>query len=372
MKRIKKVFLVLLMLDICLCVCISCHKNDDSIYFYGDIQVVEDNIANIETVELKKVNLEGANYGWFSVYDSLMIFMNPKLKDHFYQIFNVDTGMEIGTFCERGGGPNEVTAVNPISQFFKENNELKTMLFAPNEEELLIWNITQSIKQSKTVMDKIIPYTWKTENEGACYNPLFVLNKNILLAKVGVIPIGDDDATLPIYQKRTVNTNKCLENYFIYKQSIKNSESRIMPENFFYSNDAIKPDGTKIVQAMLHLPQLNIIDVQTGSIVGYRLDDNVDFSVFKGRKEIKNYYGRLHVDDDYIYVLYRGRALGEKNKTQENNIVYVFDWKGKLVQKIALNHTVNELWVDMTRNRLYITEPITDNVFYCDSVKGRV
>lgn len=240
------------------------------------------------------------------------------------------------------------------------------MLFAPNESELLIWNITQSIKQGKTVLDKIIPYTWKMENEGACYNPLFVLNKNIVLAKVGVIPIGNDDATLPIYQKRTVNTNKCLKKNSIYKQSIKNNESRIMPENFFYSNDAFKPDKTKIVQVMLHLPQLNIIDVQTGNIVGCRLEDNVDFSVFEGKKEIKNYYARLHVDDDYIYVLYRGIVLGGKDQIPKSNTIYVFDWEGELVQKIALDHAVNEMWVDMIRNKLYITEPITDDVFYCD------
>ena len=62
-----------------------------------------------------------------------MFFMNPKLPDRFYNIFNINTGEEIGTFCNKGGGPEEATAVGPISQFFERENELKTLLFAPNE-----------------------------------------------------------------------------------------------------------------------------------------------------------------------------------------------------------------------------------------------
>lgn len=366
MKRIKGTFFIILISSICSYVCISYQKSNNDTCFSGEIQLIEDNIKNVEKMKLKSVLLEGANYGWFSVNDSLMIFMNPKLKNHYYQIFNVDTGKEIGSFCEKGGGPNEVTAINPIFQFFRENDELKTLLFAPNEEKLLIWNITQSIKQGKTAMDKIIPYTWKEENKGACYNHLFLQDKNTLLAKVSVLPIGNNDATLPIYQRRTINTNECLESYLVYKHSIKNSESYIMPETFFYSHDGMKPDGTKLVQAMLHLPQLNIIDMQTGKVVGYRLDDNVDFTVFEGRKEIKNYYSRLQTDDNYIYVLYRGIALDKINTVSGSNLIYVFDWNGRLVRKIAVDHVVNEMWIDTVRNRLYISEPVTDDIFYCE------
>lgn len=82
-----------------------------------------------------------------------------------------------------------------------------------------------------------------------------------------------NEATLPVYQKRTFDTNKLLESYSSYKKSIKNSEASILPESFFYSNDAFKPDGTKVVQAMVNLPQLNILDVETGQTVGYRMKE---------------------------------------------------------------------------------------------------
>ena len=160
MHIIKVIFSLALILNIC----VSCHENDDTAYFNGKIQTIEDSIKDTKKATLKILPLDGANFGWLSTYDSLMFFMNPKLPDRFYNIFNIDTGKEIGTFCYRGSGPGEVAALGPIFHFFKEKGDLKTLLFAPNEEKLFIWNITQSIKRDTTVMDKQISYPWREEN----------------------------------------------------------------------------------------------------------------------------------------------------------------------------------------------------------------
>ena len=74
------------------------------------------------------------------------------------------------------------------------------------------------------IMDRTIPYTWRTENQSACYHEMFLQDKDILFTKVAVFPFGDDDAALPIWQKRTVDTNKCLSTYSIYKRTIRNGK----------------------------------------------------------------------------------------------------------------------------------------------------
>ena len=120
-----------------------------------------------------------------------------------------------------------------------------------------------------------------------------------MLAKVQSVPLGGGDATLPFYQQRTINTNKLLKNYSIYKKSIINRDS---------PNDACKPDGTKVVQAMLYLPQLNILDVETGQVVGFRMKGAPDFSIFEDEKDVYNiYYIGVQADDNYIYALYWGK-----------------------------------------------------------------
>lgn len=362
MKRIKDISCFIIIVGICIYVCISCHhKSDDGMYFNGEIHIVKDSVDDVENVKLKPIVLKGANYGWVAVYDSLMLFFNPKLPNHFYNVFNIDTGEEIGTFCNRGNGPNEVVSLGPVFQFFKEGNDLKTLLFAPNEEKLLFWNVTKSIEQNETVFERILPYEWRNKNGGACYHEIFFQNKDTLLAKVSSFPISNEEATLPFYQKRTVDTNECLISYSMYKQSIKNGEASIIPESFFYSNDTFKPDGTKIVQVMTHFPQFNIMDVRTGKVVGYRLNEGTDFSVFEGRQDIKWYFGNVQANDNYIYASYLGKKQWEDVK-----IIYVFDWNGKLVRKLATDYAIGKMWIDIVRNRLYTTEPITDEVFYLD------
>ena len=82
----------------------------DSLFFNGEIQTIKDSGKETKKVALKPVFLDGANFGYIAVYDSLMFFMNPKLPDRFYNIFNINTGEEIGTFCNKGSGPEEAAS----------------------------------------------------------------------------------------------------------------------------------------------------------------------------------------------------------------------------------------------------------------------
>lgn len=362
MKKIGEVFCFIFIIALS----VGCHTSGDNIYFNGKIQSVKDNIKDAKQVTLKCLPLDGTNFGWVAVYDSLMVFLNPKLPGYFYNVFNVDTGEEIGTFCKRGEGPGEVAAFGPLLQFFKEDDELKTLLFAPNEEKIFVWNITQSLQQGVTVMDRETAYEWRAENEGACYDVLYLTDKNTLFAKVESFPLNEEEAISPFYQKRTVDTNKLLKRYPIYKEAVKNGEASIIPEAFFNSNDAVKPDGTKIVQAMVHLPQLNILDTQTGEVIGYRLEGGPDFSIFEGKKPINTYYIRVQADDNYIYALYWGKEPWGRYEIPYVNTIHVFDWNGQLIQKVVTDLAIDKMGLDIVRNRLYVTGPKVDEVFYLD------
>lgn len=103
--------------------------------------MIEDSIKDMKKVILKIFLLDGVNFGWLFIYDLLMFFMNFKLLDCFYNIFNIDIGKEIGIFCYRGSGFGEVVVLGLIFYFFKEKGDLKILLFVFNEEKLFIWNI---------------------------------------------------------------------------------------------------------------------------------------------------------------------------------------------------------------------------------------
>lgn len=362
MRRIRKGLYLVFILSICL----ACQKNNDKEYFNGKILNITDHTKNIKETTFKELSLDGINYGFMSVYDSLMVFMNPKLKDCFFNVFNVKTGKDLGTFLHRGIGPNEVSAIHPIYQFFKENNDLKTLLFAINESELIVWNISQSITQRKTVIDTIIPYSWKEENKGAYYQKIYRLNKDTLLAYIDAIPLNEKEATLPFYQKRTIYSNKLLTDFPIYKEIIKNGNSSIIPEAFLSSCDALKPDGSRVAQAMRHLPQLNIINTQTGQVIGYRSKEGDHFSVFESEVKIKNYYIEAQADNNYIYATYYGKEAWGQNDDISINTIHVFDWNGNLIQKIRTDKSIDRIALDTVENRLYSIDLANDQVYYLD------
>lgn len=343
------------------------NKNDDQEYFNGDIFIVNDTIKTI-SVKLKEVPLHGTNYGYISVYDSLMIFMNPKLPNDFFVVFNVDTGEEIGTFCKKGGGHDELFAVAPIFQFFKEGDDLKALLFAASESELLTWNISKSIKQGATLFDTIVSYNRKIpENNGAGFQELFRLNEDTLFAYVESIPLGEEAASLPFFQKRTIKDNILLKDYQIYKKPVKNGKASIIPEAIYNANHAFNQDGSKIAQAMSHLSQLNIIDTHTGQVTGYRMENSPDFTFFETEmNNLNDYYLRIQADNDHIYVSYWGKNPWGRFEFPFIEIIHVFDWNGKLIHKLKTDQAIGDIFLDTVRHRLYITHGTTDKVFYLD------
>ena len=46
------------------------------------------------------------------------------------------------------------------------------------------------------------------------------------------------------------------------------------------------------------------------------------------------------------------------------NTIHVFDWHGRLVQKVETDYAIDKMFLDTVRNRLYVTRPKADDIFY--------
>lgn len=349
-----------------LSLCMSCHNEDDTLYFNGEIRTFEVT-GDVKKVALKSITLNGPSFGWLSAYDSLLIFRNPKLSDRFFSIFHADTGEEMGTFLNKGKGPEEFADLHKIYSFFKEGDELKTVLLDFYKERLFIWNINQSLSQGMPIIDRIIPYPWKEQNENAVYGDMFYLPDTTLLIEIQYPSIYKKVDTYPCYQKRTIGTNKLLKEYSFYKQPLVADGEPAISGSLFLAGNACKPDGTKIVEAMYYLPQLNILDVETGQVSGHRIEGGADFSSLKDEDAIEHvYYSGVQADDNYIYARYWGKKVWNKYDTPYFNTIHVFDWEGNFIQAIETDRSLGEMWMDSTRHRLYITTPGVDEIFYLD------
>lgn len=126
---------------------LPCCSDIDSQYFNGEIKEV--NVKNVisKNINSTHVPIKGIATGIIAAYDSLLICWSPSYPEHFFNIINIDTGKEIGYFCKKGQGNKEIITTNCISQLFKKNDKLMTLLHAPNEKKLLVWDLSSSIKK---------------------------------------------------------------------------------------------------------------------------------------------------------------------------------------------------------------------------------
>lgn len=344
---------------------IGCSKKDNNQYFNGDIQYFDKSSTITKNVESKSVPLNDLHTGIIAVYDSLLICWSPDHPDHFFNIFNVDTGGEIGSFCGKGQGQDKAVSVNTIMQLFKKGNDIMTLLYASNEGKLFLWNISQSVKKGTTVYDTIVPYN----NNRIFFS--FYQPGDILLAYKPAEYLNNNEVSTPYYEKRTIYTNELIQDYPIYKiKSVQNTNGNISTpiDFFFYTWDAMKPDGSKIIQVMRHLPQINILDTHTGDVVGYRIKDGPDFSLLETNMESMNiYYNCVHADDNFIYATYWGKEPWDDHLGVELpffNTIHVFDWDGKLLYELITDQPFFRVWSDPIRNRLYTINMNNDEVYY--------
>jgi hypothetical protein len=340
------------------------HVDKDSEYFNGEIRLFDDSRKIVERVCSTTFPLRGPNFGEMAVYDSLIIYWNPKLSDHFFNIFNVDTGEQIGSFCSKGRGPREAISVNPVFQLFEKKGDLMTLLDANNEGKLFFWNISRSVEQAATRYDTIASYS------GGAWFRIFRQSDSTMLASVVSQYLSDTKMTTPSYVQRTIFTDEMLKEYLVYRMSeFENKKTELSQYNYFYTFDAMKPDGTKIVQAMSDLPQINIIDIQTGEIVGYRLQEEPGFSRFEtDMNPLMVFYNSVQVDDNYIYATYWG---GEQwnvggREVPDLRTIHIYDWSGNHLYELITDRAFFRISLDPVRRRLYTTDLKTNEVSYVD------
>jgi hypothetical protein len=339
-------------------------------YFNGEIRYIDDSDKIVKNIVAIPVSLDGQYHGAIAVYDSLLICWNPRLPDYFFNIFNIDTGEEIGSFVRRGIGPEDAVAVAPINQFFKKGDDLMTMLLAVPEDRLFIWNISQSIERGFTVFDTIVAHNGRSDN-GSPFNFVFRKDENVLLAYVQALGIDIEGAetTTPFYEKRTIYTNELITKLPIYtKENVRrNAQEHFPASSFFFSQDVIKPDGSKISQAMTYIPQINIIDINTGGIFGFRKKNGTGFSLFNRQPRIiRAYYIRAQADSNFIYTTYWGKEMWDRGSIPNINTIHVFNWHGSLVYELITDRSFADIWLDQVRNRLYTICLETDEVAYLE------
>ena len=142
-----------------------------------------------------------------SIVDSIALFYGTN-NEAAYEAVKLSTGEKVASFCPIGHGQGEYIAISPIRQIYQENGEYKTIMFAPNESKILIWNISESLHSGRTVYEYCGDYSWKDKFPVSYSKQAIIGNDSILFYTPSVHISSRDQLTNPTYQIRTLKSNE--------------------------------------------------------------------------------------------------------------------------------------------------------------------
>lgn len=343
----------------------------DEKYFNGDIVLIND-IPVSHRLQAEELPLPPTDNSLFNSYDSLIILRNlTHVLPANFNIYDIKNNRDLGDYLLRGRGPEETTpGLTNLVQIYEYDKEAHSVLWDVNTYKLFFWNISRSVAEQKTVFDKIVElrpsHTWAT------YNRIYYIDDNevILIAPPTALTTDRDMVSLPVIERRNIYDEKPDRFFEPFKQTVKASDDGYFPARLFFNLvTTIKPDKKLLVQGMTYLNQFHIINLDNGKITGYRIKKSNGFSMFeKNINDVTQHYYGAEADDDYIFFLYHGSKYtppqrGDRTIPSLPDQVHVFDWNGKFITKIKLDHEINDLRLDAKNKILYGKHPFNEVLY---------
>jgi hypothetical protein len=330
---------------------ISC-KEKDYTYFYGETIIVDTNVKP-DTLYGKKIELDGIYTGDMWAYDTLIGFTTDQFPDYFMHIFNINTGKFLYPLCRRGIGPGEFPSIAYTDQWVYEKRLGYWIRKESGKDECVLVNLEKPGDAIEQKMDIKI----ETEFQSS-FGFVFILNDSLFLANNQGEEQYYEEGTFipPAYHLYNSRTKEKIKTYRMYNGFIPISDKFFKQWRYkvcYGSYDRIKPDDrSKLAMGMLHIDQINILDLKTGEIKGYKNKTSPDFGYLKDYDIYRLYYSYILVDDRYIYGLYSDTEYGARK--WEGNIVNVFDWNGNFIKKILLDKIALAIALDPVNKYLYL------------------
>lgn len=328
--------------------CVSCTYSPN---FYSDS--VKQIVSSLEETTLKSDTTFQAEMGTinFFVIDDKFIYTVGG-RDTLFYVYDKDQC--IGAFGKNGRGPDEFMNTIYCGQKYQKGDTIGMWINDMMQQEMKLVDITESIKENKTVLIK------KIETLDLGINS-FVLNDSAILQQqysqyknVNLVHYN------PITKRRRTNSFYAsveLDPFVVYLNAVQ-----------------IHPKGDRVVAATCHLNQINIFSLTDSTriamTVGEPAQNRLDVikANWKGRPTTL-FYNALEATDKYIFALYMNQPREEFSRKLQPVTIQVWDWEGNLHKCFKVEEYLTRISVDAVNNYLYGFSIIGEKVFRYD-LKG--
>lgn len=332
----------------------SCKKDYDNYYFNGSVELIKA-FPNEMKLTATLVPMEDDFHGQMMLCDSFLLFRSSKYPNNWISTYGLSSKKHLVSFCPKGEGPNDFIYCITSGQFSLEKGN--TMLWVHDfiSKSCMI-NVTKSILAGYTVCDSIIPTSYIKKYSYPPTNVFFLSNNHFLVKNRSERTLMIDGYLLPSYKMYKNDLSTEVDVFTIYKEAIKGEATQNNYVEQYMSYDCLKPDQTKIAMAMWRIGQLNILDLQSKELIGYRMQESMSFKDLEDSDfSYRNYYQSLCVNDSYILALYADKLISSWKEESPllANVIHVFDWNGNPLYKLNLDKNITSMVLDEKNCILY-------------------
>lgn len=332
-EKYNHFFLLLLILLVLLF--LSCRKQTNIIKFKSFPDEYE--------LKGEKLNLVIYTHGVrFALLDSLLIIRNSFDMHFFLSIYNKNTLQHIKSFCKKGKGPWEMVSVGYWS--LDKNNGI-LWVFDFHKNDLWGYYIDSLLKFPDYKPTTIISLPRKL------YPVMEVTNYN---SELFAIPDPHGEIQLSFYNKEGEEVS------VMEKMDIKDIDNSFLSD-LTRTHNRIHPGKEKMVMVYRKFDRMIIRDLKSENFIEIIGPDHIDPKkqlALYDHETMDGYDAKPKFDKDYIYALYQGTIStnvdfdsGKMSAVYSKNI-HIFDWDGKPVMKLILDHEVSDFVIDKENKRI--------------------
>ncbi len=315
-------------------------ENETTFNKFPLVQLLEEN----EFMKFDTISPDGL----FLYHDTLLIIRNKanSSKYHFSSI-NLNSRNFISHHIESG---------------YKTGQSLGFLSYGIVSSNLWVYDLNKQ----KIILSPLLLTNKKSDESKELPLPVFYYSIQ-MDSDSTLIGSGNYDSDFKL-TRSNLSTGKVLDELIPYHKA--GSENPAREEKMAYESFlCLKPSANKCVLACRYADQIEVFDLDTKKSTIIKGPDGFGPEVdvvagYEGKKMIsRNNNTRfaavsVKATDNHIYVLFSGNREEETLPYYGKNI-YVFDWDGAPVKKIALKDYINDFVVTSDDSRIYTFNPQT-------------
>lgn len=305
--------------------------------FFNSKNIIIDKFPKDTTLFGEKINIESIGTNYLIIIDTLLICFKAQGVDNYFDIYSTNTLNKLGACLTIGRGPNEFLSIQYNGQYFNDSLGIRMWLKDDANLRISLFNLTESIKQEKTIINSCIYLDRVQEGYG------FLINDTL----INIDPYPEN----VFFKTYELSTDKLLEPIKMFKNPYPNHSYQ---DQIFAMTTTLRPNNKRFASSMIFFNQINIYSSNfkyRKSLSIYTPTPSIKQVLNTPREERIVYYSLVGSTMKYIYALYINQPNSSWDTPRKIEI-HIFDWDGIPIQKLIIPQNIIYFTIDEKHKQL--------------------